>query len=123
MQSQSPLGMEPDGTDQERAAPSSTEAASEVIAKPSEAAAGNTTDAANASQPAGKRDDWMSEANARPLFSADAAEAEETQEQKQAARAERMKASPQLWNAHWLFCMWNHPGKAADGRVLTKVHM
>ncbi|KAK9857597.1 hypothetical protein WJX84_001060, partial [Apatococcus fuscideae] len=42
---------------------------------------------------AAQRDEWMHEANARPLFTADAPGKDEgTNEEKQAARAERMKA-------------------------------
>ena len=53
-----------------------------------------TTDAAPSASPAGEaaqRDDWMSESNARPLFNDNAQAAEETNEEKQASRAERMK--------------------------------
>lgn len=52
-----------------------------AVAAPSTAPAGE----------AAQRDDWMSESNARRLFSDNAQAAEETNEEKQAARAERMK--------------------------------
>ena len=57
-----------------------------------DATAAATPEASQAvAEPAAQRDDWMSESNARPLFSENAVGAEETNEEKQAARAERMK--------------------------------
>ncbi len=93
-------------TGEKIAAASSPAAASGKTTETADGGTVHVNDAANPPQPAAKRDDWMSEANARPLFSADVAEAEETPEQKQAARAERMKVRPV--NSHGAFQMFVH---------------
>ncbi|KAK9827469.1 hypothetical protein WJX74_004333 [Apatococcus lobatus] len=81
---------ESDASDSE---PAGTHAISKTTtASPAVTAAAAAEDSKAPAAPAAQRDDWMSESNARPLFSDTATAAEETNEEKQAARAERMKA-------------------------------